>query len=215
MEKKFKRKKILIFLSVLFIFVIPAILIIASALWLERTWIRPEVEEELAAEYLIPTKILADKMKYKDETVMVRGRVIEEDMVCERIDCPSDDPCCGCKDERNLLVTDVGSAIITQMPGKLVLLTPEKEVLCQRRRNSCEYECSGWRPGSIYEIKGFFRAEPPPRGTGLRIYFGYYLEVHEKKLERGVGFIEKVIALFSSLKNIIASSRTSGYYILR
>lgn len=214
MEEKFKKRKILIILSILFIFVIPAISIVASATWLGRTWIKPEVEEE-AVEHIIPTQILADKMKYKDELLVVRGRVIEEDVVCERIDCPTDDPCCGCEDERNLIITDVGSAIITQMPGKLVLSTPEEEAFCHQKRNSCEFECSGWRPGGIYEIKGIFRAEPPPRGSGLRIYFGYYLEVHEKRLVRGVGFIERVVALFNGLKNIIASSRTSGYYILR
>lgn len=213
MQKKFKKREILIVFSVLFILVIPAILIVTSATWLGRTWIRPEVEEEVT-EHVIPTEILANKIKYQDEFVVVRGRVLEEDVVCERIDCPSDDPCCGCKDERNLVITDVGSAIITQMPGKLVLSTPEEEAFCHRRKNSCEFECPDWRPGGIYEIKGIFRATPPPIGSGLRIYFGYYLEVHEKKLVRGVGIIEKVTALFNSLKNIIASSRTSGYYIL-
>lgn len=213
MEKKFKKRKILIILSILFILVIPAILIVTSATWLERTWIRPEVEEEVP-EHVIPTQILADKIKYKDEFLVVRGRVLEEDVVCERIDCPSDDPCCGCKDERNLIITDVGSAIITQMPGKLVLSTPEEEAFCHRRKNSCEFECPDWRPGGIYEIKGIFRATPPPRGSGLRIYFGYYFEVYEKKLIRKVGIIERVMALFNGLKNIIASSRTSGYYIL-
>ena len=213
MKNNEKKKRILIILSVLFILVIPAILIVTSATWLGRTWIRPEVEEEVT-EYVIPTEILADKIKYKDEFLVVRGRVLEEDVVCERIDCPSDDPCCGCKDERNLVITDVGSAIITQMPGKLVLSTPEEEAFCHRRKNSCEFECPDWRPGGIYEIKGIFRATPPPIGSGLKIYFGYYLEVHEKKLVRGVGFIEKITALFNGLKNIIASSRTSGYYIL-
>lgn len=213
MKKRFKKKEILIVLSILFILVIPGILIVSSATWLERTWIRPEVEEEIT-EHVIPTQILDDKIKYKDEFLVVRGRVLEEDAVCERMDCPSNDPCCGCKSERNLVITDVGSAIVTQMPGKLILLTPGEEAFCHRRKNSCEFECSDWNPGAIYEIKGIFRATPPPQGSGLRIYFGYYLEVHEKELVRGVGIIEKITALFNGLKNIIASSRTSGYYIL-
>lgn len=213
MKDNEKKKRILIILSVLFILVIPAILTVASATWLGRTWIRPEVEEEVP-EHLIPTQILANKIKYQDEFVLIRGRVLEEDVVCERIDCPPADPCCGCKDKRNLIITDVGSAIVTQMPGKLILLTPEKEAFCYRRTSSCEFECPGWNPGAIYEIKGIFRATPPPAGSGLKLYFSYYLEVREKNLVRGVGIIEKVTALFNGLKNIIASSRTSGYYIL-
>lgn len=213
MKETSKKRQILIAFSILFILVIPAILIVTSATWLERTWIRPEVEEEVS-EHIIPTEILANKIKYQDEFVVVRGRVLEEDVVCERVDCPPNDPCCGCKEERNLVIADAGTNIVTQLPGKLVLLSPEKEAFCYRKKNSCEFECSGWRPGGIYEIKGIFRATPPPIGTGLKIYFGYYLEVHEKELVRGVGIIERVTALFNGLKNIIASSKTSGYYIL-
>jgi hypothetical protein len=209
-----KKKKILIILSVLFILVIPSILIVGGATWLGRSWIRPEVVEEKEAEAVIPSQILADKLKYKDQLLLVRAQVVMDETVCERKTCPQNDPCCGCQLERNLLVVDAGMSVLRSLPGKLLLLTPDKKSLCQRKTNSCDYQCPGWQPGAIYEIRGTFRATPPPRGTALNIYFGYYLEAEESYLVGNLGIFERGMNFFTDLKNIIASWKTSGYYIL-
>lgn len=213
MKKKFKRREFLIVISILFILVIPAILIVVSATWLGRTWIGPEVVEEEVPEHIIPTQILADKMKYKDQFLVVRGQVVGEDVVCERKICPQDDPCCGCKSERDLIIVDSGASL-SQSQGRLRLLSSEGKSFCQRKDKSCEYACPDWQVGGIYEVRGTFRAEPPPRGSGLKIYFGYHLEVQEKDLVRTLGFFERARALINDLRNFVASSRTSGYYIL-
>lgn len=209
-----KKKRILIILSVLFILVIPAVLIVASATWLGRSWIKPKVVEEKEVESVNPSQILADKLKYKDQFLLVRAQVVMEDAVCEKKTCPQNDPCCGCKAERNLMVIDSGMSALRSLPGRLLLLTPDKKSLCQRKTNSCDYQCPGWQPGAIYEVKGTFRATPPPQGTALNIYFGYYLEAEESRLVGQLGLFEKGKSFFNDLKNLVASWKTSGYYIL-
>lgn len=174
----------------------------------------PEVVEEDVLEHVIPSEILDDKMKYKDQFIVVRGQVISDEAVCERKTCPREDPCCGCSSERNLLIVDSGMSFLRRLPGKLLLLTPDKKSFCSRKTNSCDYDCLGWQPGSIYEIRGTFRATPPPRGTMLNIYFGYYLESEEYKLVGTVGILERMSALLNDIRSLVASSRTSGYYIL-
>jgi len=213
-KDKEKKKRIIILLSILFILVIPALLMIAMATWLGRTWQRPEgVEEEVIA-HVVPSQILEDKMKYKDQFILARGQVVMDDAICERVTCPKEDPCCGCKDERELLMIDAGMSLLKGLPGKLPLMTPGAGSLCQRKTNSCDYQCPDWQPGGIYEIRGTFRANPPPRGSALNIFFGYYLEVEEKKLVGSVGMVERVRALITDLRNLVASYQTSGYYIL-
>lgn len=215
MKKDLKKKRILVILTVLFIFIIPAILIIASATWLRRTWIRPEVVEKEVVEQVRPSQILTDKIKYRDQFLVIRGQVVPETAVCERKVCPEHDPCCGCKNERDLIIADSGTSSMAQSPGRLRLLTPENESLCRRVTNSCQYDCSDWSLGEIYEVRGIFRATPPPQGSGLRLYLDYYFEVQEKNLVKTLGIFERTKAIIDDLKNLILSTKTTGYYILR
>ena len=214
MKKDLKKKKLLIVLSILFILVIPAVLIVTGATWLRQTWVRPEIVEKEAVEYVNPSQILADKIKYQDQFLVIRGQVVSEAAVCERKICPQYDPCCGCKNERDLIIIDSGRSSMAQSTGKLRLLNPEKESFCQRKVNSCQYDCGDWQLGEIYEVRGIFRATPPPRGSGLKLYLDYYFEVQEKSLVKTLGIFERVKAVFSDLKNLISSTKTSGYYIL-
>lgn len=209
-----KKRRTLVILSILFLLVFPAVLVIFSALWLRQTWIRPEVTEEVT-ERLSPSQILNDKIKYEDQFLVLRGQVVTETAVCERKVCPEHDPCCGCENERDLIIADSGTSIVAQSPGRLRLLTSKKKPFCYRDENSCEYNCSGWRSGEIYEVKGIFRATPPPRGTGWKLYFDYYFEVQEKELVGTVGIIERVKALFNDIKKVVTGAKTGGYYILR
>lgn len=214
MRKKLDKKTYLIILSFLFLLIIPAIIVVAAANWLRGTWIRPEVEEE-KVEHLNPSQILADKIKYNDKFLVIQGQIIPETAVCERKTCPEYDPCCGCKNERDLIIADSGASLMAQSPGRLRLLAAKKESFCHRINNSCEYNCSGWKVGEIYEVRGFFRAIPPPQGSGLKLYLDYYFEVQEKEMVKTLGILEKTKALINDLKNLILSTKTTGYYILR
>ncbi|HUV43084.1 MAG TPA: hypothetical protein VMY36_04270 [Patescibacteria group bacterium] len=215
MKNLLKDKKFLVSLSILFILIIPAILVVLSATWLGQSWIRPVVEEEeLSAVYVSPSEISRDKAQYQDKFIVIQGRVTEGDMVCERKECPSDDPCCGCEHKRDLVVSNSGTTVISQSSGNLRLLGPSKESFCQRISNACRYDCGDWQPGEVYELRGTFRTTPPPPGSGLRIYSDSYFEVQEKRLVRTLGIVDQVKSLFLDLKNIIQSTRTSGYYIL-
>lgn len=200
--------------AVLLILIVPAILIVISAQWIERTALEEAEYEELGAEKLIPSKILDDKSAYMDQFVIVRGQVIPEEVVCERISCPPEDSCCGCPKRRNLIIIDPSASIIRQLPGKLLLLTEEKEPLCYREEDSCDYECPDWQIKGLYEVRGIFRATPPPLGTALRIYFEYYLEAQEKDLVKTVGIFDRLGALFTDLKEFITRSTSETYYII-
>lgn len=212
--KRLNKKTLLIFLSILFILVIPSILIVLSADWLRKTWVRPEVAEE-KIERISPSQILADKIKYRDQFLVIRGQIVPETAVCERKVCPENDPCCGCKNERDLIIADSGTTLMAQSPGRMRLLTSQKESVCHRKSNSCEYNCGDWRPGEIYEVRGIFRATPPPQGSGLKLYLDYYFEVQEKSLVKTLGIFERIGTFFNDIKNLVGSTKTSGYYILR
>lgn len=214
MEKDSKKKKILIVLVVLFILIIPAFLVVLSATWLGRSWIKPEAaEEEKVTEYLTPKQVLTEKIKYQNEFLTIRGELIMADMVCGRKECP-EDPCCGCENERDLLIVDTGTSIIGSQEGRMRLLDNEQNSFCQREKNSCQYQCPGWQVGEIYDVRGIFRAEPPPRGTGLKMYLDYYFEVHGSNSVGSLGLMEKLRTLFKDLRELINRSGSGGYYIL-
>jgi hypothetical protein len=215
MRNLLKDKKFLVFLGVLFILIIPAVLIVASAFWLNQSWIRPVIEEEeLGVEFVSPSEILEDEGQYTNKSLIIQGRVTEEDLVCERKECPVDDPCCGCEGERDLVINDTGTTVVSQSSGNLRLLGTNKESFCQRISKSCDYHCGDWQPDQIYELRGIFRATPPPRGSGLRVYTDVYFEVQEKRLVKTLGIVDRLESLFIDLKNLIQGTRTKGYYIL-
>lgn len=215
MKNNLKKKRIIIFLAVFFILILPALLIVISATWLGRTWVRPEVaEEERAAEHLTPKEILTSKSQYKDDFVAIRGRVLMADMVCAKKECPESDPCCGCENERDLLLVDAGTSVLGKQEGRLRLLDKEKQPFCQRQTNSCEYQCPGWQVGEVYEVRGYFRTEPPPRGSGLKIYLDYYLEVEGSRVVGSLSLTEKLKTFFGDLRELIKQGKSGGYYIL-
>ncbi len=215
-KDNFKKKRVLVALSVLFLLIVPAILVILSSRWLVGTWVKPEViDEEGISEYVSPSKVLNNKLKYKDQFLIVRGQVVAESAVCQRRDCPKEDPCCGCDNERDLVIADSGTSVVAQSPGRLRLLTPSKGSFCYRKENSCDYDCAGWKSGGLYKVKGIFKATPPPQGSGWKLYFDYYFEVHEKELVRSLGIFEKAKALFNDFGKLIQAGKKSTYYILR
>lgn len=218
-EKKPTPKYILYLLVIIFTIIFPAVVIVFGAQLLYKTNIiqRPPKEEILETEKgaLKPSQLLENRAKYKNQRLTLVGRVFQAPIVCERKECPKEDPCCGCQQERNLIISDAEAVIIEESIWRLRLLGPGEKAFCQRKPNSCEYECPEWKMDGIYEIKGTFFAEPPPSGTGWRMYFEFYFEVEEKRLIRKTDITEVPKRIFKGIQELIEKLRTSGYYVLQ
>ena len=162
-----------------------------------------------------PNQLLENRNKYDGQEMVLLGRVEQAPVTCEKKDCPSSDSCCGCPPERNLVVNDPEKILTQEAPWRLRLLDSGGNAFCQREEGSCDYQCPGWEVGKVYELQGTFLAEPPPRGTGWRMFFSFYFEVEEKELSGEGGLIQKPAALFNGIKDLISKFRTSGYYVLQ
>jgi len=216
--KRVDTKNILKLLIIFFTVILP-ILFLLFGVWLfYKTNIIREVPEEEMAELepdvLRPSQVLENKYKYKGQKLTIWGKISQAPMVCERKECPKEDSCCGCKPERNIVISDPEAVVVKETVWRLRVLGPSGQAFCKRLPNSCQYECPDWEMGSIYELKGIFFAEPPPRGTGWRIYFDFYFEVEEKKLIRKPGIIDIPKRFFKGIQELIQGLGSSGYYIL-
>lgn len=216
--KRLDKKNVLKLLAIVFTVILPALLIAIGVFIFYKTnivreWPKEEMVE-LTPGALRPTQLLENKYKYKDQKLTIVGKVSQEPMVCERKECPKEDPCCGCKSERNLIISDAEAVVVQESVWRLRLLGPEGKTFCQRIHNSCNYECPGWEIGGVYEVKGTFFAEPPPPGTGWRIYFDFYFEAEEKRLIKKTGILDVPRRFFKGIQELIQQLGTSGYYIL-
>lgn len=163
-------------------------------------------------EVLIPSQILNNKSQYNKQRILVRGRVSEEPAVCEKKECPTSDPCCGCPSERDLLISDSEAILTSKTKGVLRLLGPNGKSLCQRRQGSCEYSCQDWVKGVIYDVSGTFFAEPPPPGWKLSLE--YYFKVESKNLVKTTSLGESARNVFNDIKEMFKQLTTSGSYVL-
>ncbi|MFC1727524.1 hypothetical protein ACFL0Y_03300 [Patescibacteria group bacterium] len=159
------------------------------------------------SQYLYPSQVLNNKYRYKDQDLTLRGEVGMESITCRKKDCPEDDSCCGCSQERNVIAIDPGGKILRESGGVFRLLNRRKESYCQRIIDSCDYSCGDWEIGAVYDIDGTFFADPPPRGAGSSLFTDYYFEVLDYNQVEGTGFAEKARRLLSALKDLI-----TGYY---
>lgn len=174
-------------------------------------------KEELKAlgEALAPSQVVENKAQYKGKELLIRGKVFQEPTVCEKKECPKEDPCCGCKQERNLVIADHDKAIQDKSIWRLRLMGPGAQAFCQRKENSCVYECPGWKMEAIYDVIGTFFAEPPPVGSGWKVYFDFYFEVENKELVKEESFLDWPGRVVESIKGFINKIRGSAeYYIL-
>ncbi|MGB9911024.1 MAG: hypothetical protein ACPLKP_00215 [Microgenomates group bacterium] len=159
-----------------------------------------------------PSEVLNKKSFYSGKKIILRGKVIQESVVCEKKECPNDDPCCGCPSERDLLIIDSDALLTSKTKEALKLLGKDSESFCQREKGSCRYLCSGWNSGALYDVYGEFWAEAPPPGWNKSLE--YYFTVEGKNLVKTQNFGERVNVLIEEVKGIFKNLRTSGYYVL-
>jgi hypothetical protein len=222
--KEKRNQDILIGLVVLFTIVLPVLAVVVG-IFLFKTIpyeylpfkekmevLRSKVVVTPESEVVKPSEVLADKKKYANRQLVVRGRVSEDQVVCERSSCPKDDSCCGCPLKKNLIVSDADLPFLSDQPRNLPLFSPEEESLCVREPGSCDYNCSGWQIGSVYDLEGTFFVEAPIAGSGIQIW-DFYFSVEGKTQDsqaEGMSFFDRISG---NLKEIIKQLRTSGYYV--
>lgn len=169
-------------------------------------------QETVAEEVITPSTLLNNRAKYSRQRVVIRGRTTREPAVCERKECPADDSCCGCPEERNLILNDSNVVLTSNSGGRLRLLDEQKQPLCQRRVGSCEYNCGEWKVGAIYDVTGNFFGEAPP--PGWKMSLEYYFLVEDKSLVRTVGILDTIGNLFNEIKAQFQKLKTTGSYVL-
>lgn len=174
---------------------------------------RLTLEEEIIPEdILAPSQVLNNKFEYTEKTIVVHGRVQKEQAVCQKKECPSDDPCCGCPEEINLYLYDAESSISQQSKSVFKLLDDNLAKPCKREPLKCEYSCGDWENGAIYNITGKFSAEKPP--PGLNISFDHYFTVYDKAFAKKPNFGERFQNTIDDLKKLIEGTKTSGSFVL-
>jgi len=162
--------------------------------------------KETSPKGIFPSEVLNKKSSYSGKKIILRGRVTEAPVVCQKKDCPRDDVCCGCPEERNLVILDEKNILTSQTKEGLRLLDKEGKSFCQREKGSCRYQCGDWKEGGVYEVYGEFWAEAPPPGWGKSMDF--YFKVEDKSIG------ERANLFFQEIKNMIKNFRTSGSYVL-
>lgn len=216
--RKFYKNNLLKIFVVFFTVILPTVLLIVGIyIFYKTNRAREAVEEggvEVAEGALKPSQLLENRDKYRDQKLVLTGRVDQSPVTCERKDCPKTDPCCGCPEERDLVMVDVDRPILKEPIWKMRLLDLNGRAFCQRKTGSCDYECPGWQTGDIYEVKGTFFAEPPPLGTGWRLYFDFYFQVESQSLVKKVSLLDLPGRLVRSVQELIKGLKTTGYYVL-
>lgn len=217
-EKKTSRRVVLQTLAIFLGFVVPiSILVIGIAIFkvtdinLKRPAEKAS-QETIAEEVVTPSTLLNNRAKYSRQRVVIRGRTTREPAVCERKECPADDSCCGCPQERNLILNDSNVVVTSKSGGRLRLLDEQKQPLCQRQVGSCEYNCGEWKIGAIYDVTGDFFGEAPP--PGWKMSLEYYFLVENKSLVRTVGILDTIGNLFNEIKAQFQKLKTTGSYVL-
>ncbi len=217
-DKKKKKRTALATLAIFFGFVLPvSVLIIGITIFrVNDIGLKPSssenIQETSSEGVLKPSELLSNRAKHAGKRVVVQGRVSREPAVCEKKECPSDNPCCGCPEERSLILNDSNVVLTSNSGGRLRLLDQEKKPFCFLPAGSCNYECSGWEEGAIYDVTGNFFTETPP--PGWKISLEYYFLVENKSLVKSVGILDTIGNLFNEIKAQFYKLKTSGSYVL-
>ncbi len=162
---------------------------------------------------LKPSQLLADKAAFANQEVTLVGRVVKGPAVCQKKECPENDPCCGCPDDRDLIIYDQNTSFSQSAGGKLQLLNTDSKPFCSRAVGSCDYQCGDWQDGGIYQINGtFFYKKPPP---GWNSSFEYHFIVGGKKMLGEVDLSKSATNFWQELKQQFKNLTTSGGYVLR
>jgi len=211
--QKLNRETFLKSLVITFSFVVPILsLVVCLIIFMRLGGGRPGLPGEKIEEGLTPSQVLNNKLGYNGQKLVIRGKVSPEPAVCEKKECPTEDPCCGCPLGRHLFITDVSSVLSQKAQGRLRLLDTGGKPLCQRKEGSCEYDCQDWKEGVAYDVSGEFFAERPPPGWQMSLE--YYFLVSGKSEVRAVGLGESLGNMFGELKEMLKGVRSSGYYVI-
>jgi hypothetical protein len=171
---------------------------------------------EVGSEFVYPSEVLKDKRGYMGKELTIRGETALATTTCSRTECPESDPCCGCPDERNLILIDRGGKLLKQTGGILKLLASGERPFCQRVIGSCDYECPGWEVGVVYDVQGTFYAEPPPPGSSSNLFLDFYFEVLGQKAVEGTSFSERADRITSAVRGLIERLFGSAdFYVLQ
>lgn len=160
---------------------------------------------------LTPTKVIASKSTYHKETITIRGIVKPEAVVCQRQECPGNDSCCSCPLDRNIIIEDLSFNISDTIKEQLKLLGADLQPLCQRRPLTCQYNCSDWVKGAIYDVTGIFFAEPQ---QGLKVSLNTYLQVENKQLVKNPSVVDSLKNTIDSVQKMIQYFQSSGSYVI-
>lgn len=162
------------------------------------------------AEVLTPTKIISRIEKYNNQTVTVRGVTDQEAVVCEKRECPAGDSCCGCPQTKNLILTDPGIILENKLQSQLTLLGVDLEPLCRRQEKSCQYLCSDWVRGALYDATGIFHGE---KQLGLSVVVNLNFQVQNKEMVKNLNFFDSIGRFFEILKQALGQFKTSGSFV--
>jgi len=206
------------FVIIVLTVIIPTILLVGGIMLFYRTGTvikAPKGEKlQLPEGAISPSQLLEKRSVYKDKKLTIVGKIGQSPVTCERKDCPKEDPCCGCPDTRNLEIVDADKIVLEESVWRLRLTALGDQPLCQRRANSCDYECSDWQIGDTYQVKGIFFAELPPMGTGWRMYFDFHFEVQNKELLKKANILDFPGRVIKTIQSLIKKLTTSGQYVL-
>lgn len=160
-----------------------------------------------------PAELLSAKSTYQGKSISVRAQVYQEPITCEKKVCSKEDKCCGCASARDLLAQDYRVSIGKEgLEDSLRLKNSSGLSLCQRAKNSCNYDCGDWEIGGIYDINGGFTMTSGPEGWNRPT--GLYLTVYNKNLLQVMGFQDNIGRLIERFSLVIGSFGGSGTYVL-
>lgn len=210
------KQKLLPPFIIVFSLILPLVLLIGGLVIFKKNSPKlVKIEEEqvdIDNNTLAPSQLLISKDEYHKEKVNLRGRVSPEPVVCQKNDCPDNDPCCGCPDQRDLVVVDVNQFLSKSEGSLRIIDAATGRSFCQRKQLSCDYSCGSWVRGAIYDIQGTFLAQPPPPGWQLSL--DYYFEVENKTFIRRFDFWESLGNLFNDIKQKVIQIKKGGSFVL-
>lgn len=215
MKKKPAKQLLAGFFVITIGFILPVILIVKSVQIFNKTSVLKKIvekKEKTEEVELTPSQILNNQQKYRQQRLIIEGRVSPEPAVCEQKECPPGDPCCGCPEKKDLVIIDAGVVLTTQTENRLKLLDSEGNSFCRRLSSRCQYDCGDWGKGATYKVSGLFYVQPAP--PGWRYSLNFYFQVEEAQLVKKFDLKESVGVVLNEIWQMIKKIRDSSYYIL-
>jgi len=201
-------------LTLIFGLIIPIVIVVAIVIaFFPFSFVLPsESENNKQANLLIPSTVLNNKAKYNQQTIVVRGKLSIDPVVCQKIQCPANDSCCGCPVSRNISLKDPDQTLTSQTSGSFQLVNNSGTSICQRKINSCDYSCQDWNNGMVYDISGQFFAQAPPPGWNMSL--DYYFVVTGKNLTSSDQLSSGLTNFISGIKQLYEQITSSSGYVL-